>query len=232
MNESVKAVLESIDFKQHKTLNEIVYEAIKKNIIQGKIPSGQKISAQELAVAMNVSRTPVRDALRRLEEEDLVLHYPKIGMIVKHVSVSDAIEVYTIRKALDALAITTAMNKLAPKDFEYLDALLINAEKYNEEDEVNKVIEQFINFKAFIYEKSEMLRTQEVFGKIQDYFSQFREKSFMDKKRRELSIVEYRLVYQAMLEKDAQKITDINNKNLNDSLQLILDKMECETKTN
>ena len=63
-----------------------MYEAFRKTIILGQIPAGSRINEKEFSDTLNISRTPIRYALRQLVEEQLVEHVPKIGIVVKGIS--------------------------------------------------------------------------------------------------------------------------------------------------
>lgn len=109
------------------TLRTQVLEMLRDAIITGKLKSGDHLKENDLAEQMSVSRSPIREALRQLEQEDLVVAIPNQGCFVK-TYVSDEIEdIFTVRAALENLA------------FE----LIIEGEKFEEEDWV--ILDNFIN---------------------------------------------------------------------------------------
>lgn len=84
-----------------KTISDSIYAALKEQILSGAIPPSTVLSQNELARQYNVSRSPVRDALRLLEQERLVQLVPKVGALVKADDYTDAIEVTEIRCVLE-----------------------------------------------------------------------------------------------------------------------------------
>ena len=125
MNASViTAVKNNLDLSQNVPLKVAFYEALRKTIILSEIPAGCRINEKELASALNISRTPIRYALGVLEEEKLVEHIPKRGIVVRGISLKDAIEIFDIRKALDTLAATKAMYLMTDKDFADMKKIL------------------------------------------------------------------------------------------------------------
>lgn len=92
-----------------------VYGAIKEDIISLKLKPGSLIQEEALAQQYGVSRTPVREALRRLEQEGLVKTLPKKGTLVSQLSVNDILEIFQVRMALEPLAARLAAN-LMPRD--------------------------------------------------------------------------------------------------------------------
>lgn len=117
MNAMIENVRQNLDFSQNKTLKVLVYEAFRKTIILGQIPAGSRINEKEFSDTLNISRTPIRYALRQLVDEQLVEHVPKIRIVVKGISKKDAYEIFDIRKSLDTLATIKAMEKWMRKIF-------------------------------------------------------------------------------------------------------------------
>ena len=70
------------DLQNHKPLREIVYEELKRRIVTGEIPPGERMMEIQLSEDLGVSRTPVREAIHKLEKEGLVLIEPRRGAAV------------------------------------------------------------------------------------------------------------------------------------------------------
>ena len=94
MSAIIQAVKKNLDITQNKPLKISLYEAFRKTIILGEIPAGTRINEKEFSTELNISRTPIRYALNELTKEHLVEHIPKIGVIVKGISIKDAHEIY------------------------------------------------------------------------------------------------------------------------------------------
>lgn len=135
MNKVVEALRKNLDLTQNKTLNVLIYEAFRKTIILGDIPANTRINEKVLAEELNISRTPIRLAMKQLVNEKLVEHVPKIGIVVKGIRIKDAYEIYDIRKSLDTLATIKAMNQMTKEDFIELKELLLRGESYNQADQ-------------------------------------------------------------------------------------------------
>jgi DNA-binding GntR family transcriptional regulator len=221
-----EAVSKNLDLTINKPLKILVYEAFRKTIILGEIPAGERINEKEFSEVMNISRTPIRYALQTLVEEKLAEHVPGVGIIVKGINTNDAYEIYAIRKALDVLATTTAMKKMAAADFEELKALLEETEVLNEQDEIEQVLQKFSDFNAFIYTKSQMLRLKSIVMKLQEYLIYFRDIAVRSKERRDKAIKEHWLIYRGMLNQDEQQLRLLINEHLDYSLTFIIKEMD------
>ena len=219
-------LIKNADFSSNTPIREVVYESLRSTIISGTIPVGERIIEKEYAERLNISRTPVREALRRLEREELVEHIPKIGVVVKRVTIEDAIEVYKIRNNLEILAAISAMEIITPGQIDEIEKLLDLTEKRNKEGKVEEVIKLFGEFNSKIYEASGMKRLAIMITKLNEYTQRFRNISISQNVRREQAIIEHRQILKAIVDKDKDKIKDLIIKHLEYSIQIVIIEMK------
>lgn len=226
MDPIVEAIKNNLDLSQNKPLKLCVYKALRKTIILGDIPAGERINEKELSEELNISRTPIRFALQELVKEQLVEHVPRIGIIVKGISIKDAYEIYDIRKALDTLATTKAMTLMDSQGFDELEQLLEKGDYYNKTDQVDNLLQNFSEFNSFIYKKSQMLRLKAIVTNLQAYLVYFRDIAIRASERRSLALEEHWLIFRGMKNNDVEQITLITHEHLNHSLQFVIKEME------
>ena len=109
---------------QYSTKKDIVIEEIRELILTGELGPGDRLLQDELAEQLNISQTPIREALRVLEAEGVLEHEPHKGVRVAEVSASEISEIYMIRAELESLAIREAVKNVTPDDIIYLKSLL------------------------------------------------------------------------------------------------------------
>ena len=226
MNPTVKAVKRNLDLTSSKPLKICTYEAFKKTIILVDIPAGERINEKEFSEQLNISRTPIRFALQELVKEQLVEHIPMVGIVVKGISMKDAYEIYDIRKSLDTLATIKAMELMTPEDFDELEALLLEGEQYNKNNQVDDLLQNFSDFNSFIYTKSQMLRLKKIVTDLHAYLIYFRDIAIRASERRSIALEEHWLIFRGMKTKNIDQITLLTHEHLNRSLQFILKEME------
>ena len=100
----------------------------------------------QLADEMGVSRTPVREAIRKLELEGFVVMIPRRGTYVADISIKDINEVYEIRTSLDVLAAGLAAERINDDELETLQRLLVEIGQHIEENNMDKIVEVDIDF--------------------------------------------------------------------------------------
>ncbi len=105
------------------SLKEEVYEAVRRDIMDGTFPPGDLLKERELAEKYGVSKTPVREALSLLEQDELVKVIPRAGYMVTQLTLRDLQEVRRLRVTLEAMAARLAVKRITEKELEELEGL-------------------------------------------------------------------------------------------------------------
>ena len=221
----MKEVIKLADLSQNKPLNEIVFEGLRIAIIKGIIPVGERINESVYAEKMNISRTPVREALRRIQEEGLVEYVPHYGVVVKKITIEDAVEIYQIRKALDILATQNAMKIMTEERFDQMKALLEKTDEADARGDYKEVVELSRQFNDMIYEFCRMPRLDVIVKKLRQYLMRFRDISLTENDRRRKALDEHWLLYHNMRQKNYEQVAIITSEHLDYSEKFILKEM-------
>ena len=132
--------------QNHKPLREIVYEELKRQIMVGEIAPGTRMMEVELADEMGVSRTPVREAIRKLEKEGLVTIEPRRGAYASDISAKEMVDILEVRQNLDGMAAGLAAQKITDEGKNELSRI---ARQYKESVDSGNVDEIIRNDEAF-----------------------------------------------------------------------------------
>ncbi|WFA08137.1 GntR family transcriptional regulator [Tissierella sp. Yu-01] len=226
MKDYINEVIKLTDLKQNKPINEIVYEGLRTAIIKGIIPVGERIKETEYSERMNISRTPIREAIKRIEDEGLVEYIPNIGVIVKKVSKEDVEEIFKIRIALETLATTSAMKIMTESEFEEMHQLLKKTEEANSRNEVKAVIDLFSEYNQMIYRFSRMPRLDHMVTRLRDYLARFRDISLTGEARRRKALDEHWIIYNIMKDKNYDVVPLIISNHLDYAKSYIMQEIE------
>lgn len=218
----IDELVSNTDFSTNKPLREVVYDSLKSTIISGKIPVGERIIEKEYANKLNISRTPIREALKKLQSEELVEYIPKYGVVVKRVSKDDAIEVYKIRESLEILVISNAIDNITLMEISQIQDLLDLTEIKNSEGNLVEVQKLFKDFNTAIYKASKMNKLPFMISQLNDYLHHFRNISILDEVRRNNALNEHRQILKAIIDKDKNLAEEVIKKHLSDSLNVVL----------
>lgn len=102
-------------------LNQQAYEEIRRRILEGELLPSSPLSEHQLAATMQLSRTPVREAIKRLEKEGLVRSIPNRGTFIAELSAHDIMEIYQVRERLEGLAARIAAEQMPVTDMQALE---------------------------------------------------------------------------------------------------------------
>lgn len=113
--------LVAIQMDSYRPLRDIVFETLREAILEGKLKPGERVMEVQLAEQLGVSRTPVREAIRKLELEGLLVMVPRKGAYVADVSLDDVINVLEVRASLEGLAASLGAKRRTDEDIEKLE---------------------------------------------------------------------------------------------------------------
>ncbi|MDY6038412.1 MAG: GntR family transcriptional regulator [Eubacterium sp.] len=136
----------NMDVRNHRPLREIVYEELKKNIMTGNIVPGTRLMEVELSNQMGVSRTPIREAIRKLEKEGLVTIQPRHGAYASEISMEDMVDLLDVREELEGFSAQLAANKITPEEINRLENITDSYElavKQNDTEQMIACDEEF-----------------------------------------------------------------------------------------
>ena len=101
-----------LQMNEYLPLRDVVFQTLRQAILRGELKPGERLMEIHLAQKLGVSRTPVREAIRKLELEGLVLMIPRKGAVVAEITVTDLEDVLEVRMALEELAVKLACRKI------------------------------------------------------------------------------------------------------------------------
>jgi DNA-binding GntR family transcriptional regulator len=135
-----------------RTLRTEVVDMLRDAIVTGKLKPGERLKENGLASQMSVSRSPIREAFRQLEQEGLIVSIPNQGSFVKVFDEDDVREIFTLRSALEDLAceIILKEKKLHPEDLERLEAYIEQQKEAVEAWDFDRLTRLDMDFHEFI----------------------------------------------------------------------------------
>lgn len=197
--------LNDLKIKDYRTVRDAVFDKLKEAILTGYLQPGERLVEADIAEKMDVSRTPVREAIRRLEMEKLVIYVPRKGVVVSDVSEEEILQLYTIRAELEGLAVRWAVNNVTDED-------ITNLKDYSqkmEESVINNDLKSEVYYNSMFHDYivsmshsqilSDMLKT------IHENIQRFRFKSLSLQGRPKSALLEHELILNAIKEKNAEE---------------------------
>ncbi len=195
-----------IDFtvQRHKPLRELVYEDLKEQILKGEIQPGTRMMEEEIADAIGVSRTPIREAIRQLEKEGLVSIEPRKGAYVSQLSQKDMIEILEVRQNVEGLAAEYAAIRMSDEAKEKLKETTIKFKEAVAEGNNSEMIKYDTEFHHQIVEGADNKILKKMVEQLQELVLRFRYLHYDEFKRSEQMIEEHAEIAKAILSGDPE----------------------------
>ncbi len=195
-----------IAIEKNQSLRQQVYQVLRQIILKGDLASGERIVETSLAKQLQVSRTPVREAIGQLQQEKLIVANSTGSLRVATLSVQDAVQLYDCRLALEQLAIVSACEQITLKQLKQLEKYVLLAEKLahpsNKADSL-KLLEIDYQFHHLIVESSGNKWLLTLLEQVFDQMSLLRVQTTKHNPQVLEIRLEHRQVYQAIAEKNS-----------------------------
>ncbi|MHB8066080.1 MAG: GntR family transcriptional regulator [Ruminiclostridium sp.] len=166
--------LSKINLNDYKPLREVIFNSLREAIIIGELRPGERLMEVQLAEKMGVSRTPVREAIRKLELEGLVDMIPRKGAHVAELSVKDIMDVLEVRASLDGLATALAAERITDDELKELRFINGQFSSYIEKENLNGSIKKDAEFHDIIYRASRNDKLQTILNNLREQVQRFR----------------------------------------------------------
>ncbi|MEE0797389.1 MAG: GntR family transcriptional regulator [Anaerovoracaceae bacterium] len=216
----------NLDLHNHRPLREIVYEELKRQILMGEITPGTRMMEVELAEKMGVSRTPVREAIRKLEKEGLVAIEPRRGAYASDISIKDMLDVLEVRQDLEGMAAAMAARKVTEdekKAFIKANTAYMEAVKSGDTEEIIRCDEVF---HKLIGDFSGNKTLNQLLSQVQELALRFRYLYYDDFSRYEKMPMEHEEIEEAILSGDSRKARIVAEEHIDNLKKFVTEKGE------
>lgn len=184
------------------TLQQQIFSVIEDKILSGELAPGTALIESKLCEELGVSRTPVREAIRQLESEQLVKTVPNKGTIVVGVSQKDIVDIYNIRILIEGLAARLAAENITPAELERLKEVLDLQEFYTIKGDLANLGKYDNSFHLLIYDACKSRQLQKTLADFHHFIKRARGVSFEKAHRASVALEEHRAVYEAIAAHD------------------------------
>ena len=205
-----------------KSLEESVYNALREDILEGRLGTGVALTECALAARLGVSRTPIRGALHRLSEEGLVSVTPNRGAVVVGVNAEDLVDIYKIRMRLEGLASKDAAARISPEEKKRLSDSVELSEFYIQKKDTEHLKELDTEFHRIIYKASGNRLLYKTLSELHGNITAYRKLSLSSGDRLERSVREHRDILNAILAGDGELADRLTSLHIEAALENLL----------
>lgn len=205
----------------YKPLREVVFETLREAIINGTLKPGERMMEIQLAEQLGVSRTPVREAIRKLELEGFVVMIPRKGAYVAGISLKDIADVFEVRAAMEALAAGLAAERITAEELEEMERLLVRIGEHIEANRLEEVVEMDTLFHEALYKVSRNLKLEQILQNLREQIQRFRSTSLAFPGRMKEALEEHKKIVEAISDRNtalAQQLAQEHIENAENSM--------------
>lgn len=192
----------SLKMDEYLPLRDVVFNTLRNAILTGELSPGERLMEIKLADKLGVSRTPIREAIRKLELEGLVVNTPRKGAEVANISPEDLRDVLEVRRSLEVLAISLACEKMTD---ETLALLYENIEAFKhsiDAKETSNIASVDVTFHDIIYKATGNNRLLQILNNISEQMYRYRFEYIKNKESWNRLVEEHMNIYEAIKNRD------------------------------
>lgn len=220
--------LSPVQLDTYEPLREVVSEALRDAIRKGILKPGERLMEIQLSEDLGVSRTPIREAIRKLDQEGYIVMMPRRGAYVASITIRDINEIFEIRRALESLSSSLAAERISADELETLQRLLVEIGRYIKLENMEKIVETDIKFHDLLYQASRNERLVGIISNLREQLTRFRTFSMSYPGRLEETLKEHKAMVDAIAKGDAEKAKEAALTQMERSEQTLLDAMEAQ----
>lgn len=187
-----------------KSTSDKIYNQLIKEILTGKLEKGSRLNEATLTTKHKASRTPVRDAFRRLEADGLVEYIPNRGVFVLGLSQEEIRDMLDTRALLEVRAVELCVQRLTEEDEEDLTTIFKHMEFYTKKSDVQKMIDIDYAFHRLIYRGSHDRLLEKTLLNYQSYCDYCCPPNYFARGFLRRTLEEHRQIYRAIINKDLE----------------------------
>jgi DNA-binding GntR family transcriptional regulator len=163
-----------LKIEQYQPLREVVFENIRSAIQSGELRPGERLMEVQLAESLGVSRTPVREAIRKLEKAGLVTISPRRGVYVAEISLEDTENILEIRGCLEGKAAELAATRISEEEQGALAACLNSFISYMDNNQMKEALKEDVQFHCIIRQASRNQQLIQILEDLSEQVNRFR----------------------------------------------------------
>lgn len=183
-----------------------VYDTLRHKILTGELPPLSRLKEQEVAAQFSLSRTPIREALARLEMEGLISRAPGRGAVVCPVEMDEVDEIYEIRAALESLVAKRACERATNAEIEEMAAELAVAQGFLEAGDIGSMMTHTVRFHALLNRSSRSPRLITMLRSLEERLVSFRRKGLRHPGRAESAMRQHWGIFGGLRSRDYEEM--------------------------
>ncbi|MCI7813020.1 MAG: GntR family transcriptional regulator [Lachnospiraceae bacterium] len=217
-----------VDMNEYLPLRDVVFNTLRQAILTGELKPGERLMEIQLANRLGVSRTPVREAIRKLELEGLVVMIPRKGAVVAEITIKDLEDVLEVRGALEVLAVQNACANITEKQLQELKDAASEFKRALSGGDLVECVQADIKFHEIIYGATNNQRLLQLLNNLREQMYRYRMEYLKDKRMYKTLVDEHDAIRKALKKHDPEKAGNAVRIHIENQRKCIIDSLTTE----
>lgn len=222
----------TVNMDEFLPLRDVVFKTLRKAILTGELKPGERLMEIHLANQLGVSRTPIREAIRKLELEGLVIMIPRRGAEVAQITEKSLRDVLEVRRALDALCVELACDRISAEETEQLKKACDKFEHATKTGDATTIAEADVALHDIIVQATRNQRLIQMINNLSEQMYRYRFEYIKDESRHDNLVNEHRMIYESILCKDKKKAAEASKMHIDNQEKSIISQIRLEQEQN
>lgn len=209
----------SVNMNAYLPLRDVVFQTLRQAILKGELKPGERLMEIQLANKLGVSRTPIREAIRKLELEGLVLMVPHKGAEVAQITEKNLRDVLEVRKALEELAVSLACMRMTEEDLHKLRQAQEQFEEVLTSEDITLVAEADVAFHDVIYMATDNQRLIHLLNNLREQMYRYRVEHLKQKMWHSRLLEEHKNLVESMEKKDVKRAMELTSQHIDNQVK-------------
>lgn len=218
----------TVKFNEYMPLRDLVFTTLRQAILKGELLPGERLMEIQLAEKMGVSRTPIREAIRKLEREGLVIMVPRRGAEVAGISEKMLRDVLEVRMTLEKLALRLAFKRQGTDLIEKLEAAEQAFQDAIEGEKLIDMAEADEQFHFLIYEAADNDKLRELLNSLKENMYRYRLEYLKDENYRRSLMEEHNAIIEAFKTNDLEKGLEVTDTHIANQERAVIGRVRQE----
>ncbi|MCI5517043.1 MAG: GntR family transcriptional regulator [Roseburia sp.] len=196
----------TLNMNAYLPLRDVVFNTLREAILKGELKPGERLMELQLAAKLGVSRTPIREAIRMLEQEGLAVTIPRKGAEVARMTEKDMEDVLEIREALDELAAKIACTRMTEDQLKQLETIKETFVESTRSHDVKRIAEADVSFHDVIYEATGNPKLVSMLNNLREQIYRYRVEYLKEEKNYPTLIGEHEAIVEALCARNQNEV--------------------------
>ena len=212
-----------VNMNEYLPLRDVVFNTLRQAILRGELKPGERLMEIQLANKLGVSRTPIREAIRKLELEGLVLMIPRKGAEVAEITEKSLRDVLEVRRALEELAVQLACEKITKEEIRELERVAKEFQQVVNSSDITEIAEVDVCFDDIIYTATDNQKLIQLLNNLREQMYRYRVEYLKRDGVFPQLIAEHEAIIRHIENNEKEKATEVMCRHIDNQVETVID---------